>query len=123
MRFNEHLLSLSLVDCEMGPEGASFLAGVLKIHPTLTHLSVKHNPIGPDGAEAIVKASRRNKLCGLSELDMYDCSLGPEGAVRVAAQLRRDTSLEELRLRFNNIGPTGAMSIASMLLENHFAQD
>ncbi len=118
LRFNEHLLSLTMCDAEIGPTGATALADAIKVHPALTHLSLKHNPIGPDGAEAIVRASRRNKVGGLQEIDFWDCRLGPEGATKIAAQLHKDENLEEMRLRYNQIGPAGATALASALMDN-----
>eukprot|EP00946_MAST-07B_sp_MAST-7B-sp1_P002045 g2045.t1 len=107
-----------MCDSEIGPVGATALAAAIKVHPALTHLSLKHNPILAEGAEAIFRATRRNGVCGLAELDLYDCGIGPEGATMLAAQLYKNKTLEDLRLRYNQMGPEGATAIASMLMEN-----
>jgi hypothetical protein len=122
LRFNEHLLSLTLCDAEMTTSGAISLASAIKVHPTLTHLSCKHNPIGAEGAEALVRASRRNDVCGLKKLDLWDCKIGPEGALMIATQLYKDTSLEEVRLRFNQFGPIGGFAFAGCLMQNRVIQ-
>ena len=123
LRFNEHLMSLTMCDAEIGPVGATALSAAVKVHPTLTHLSLKHNPLLAEGAEAIFRATRRNGVCGLAELDLYDCAIGPEGATMLAAQLYKNKTLEDLRLRYNQMGPEGALAIASMLMENRVLVD
>ena len=123
LRFNEHLMSLTMCDSEIGPVGATALAAAIKVHPALTHLSLKHNPLLAEGAEAIFRATRRNGVCGLAELDLYDCGIGPEGATMLAAQLYKNGTLEDLRLRYNQMGPEGATAIASMLMENRTILD
>jgi hypothetical protein len=118
LRFNEHLLSLTLCDTEMTEAGAESLASAIKVHPTLERLSCKHNPLGPIGAESLFRASRRNGVAGLQELDLWDCKIGPQGALLIAAQLGKDTTLTEVRLRFNQFGPIGGFAFASALMQN-----
>ena len=118
LRFNEHLISLTLCNAEITVAGAISLASAVKVHPTLTHLSLKHNPIGAEGAEALFRASRRNGVGGLHELDLWDCNIGPNGALMIATQLYADTSLREVRLRYNQFGPVGGFAFASCLMQN-----
>ena len=118
LRFNEHLVSLTLCDAEMTSAAAISLASAIKVHPTLTHLSCKHNPIGAEGAEALFRASRRNGVGGLQELDLWDCNIGPEGALMIATQLYKDTTLKEVRLRYNQFGSIGGFAFAGCLMQN-----
>lgn len=118
LRFNEHLVSLTLCNAEMTVAGAISLASAIKVHPTLTHLSLKHNPIGAEGAEALFRATRRNGVGGLHELDLWDCNIGPEGALMIATQLYADTTLREVRLRYNKFGPVGGFAFAGCLMQN-----
>ena len=118
LRFNEHLISLTLCDAEMTETGAESLASAIKVHPTLERLSCKHNPIGPIGAESLFRASRRNGIAGLQEMDLWDCKIGPEGALLIACQLYKDTTLKEVRLRYNNFGSIGGFAFAGALMQN-----
>ena len=122
LRFNEHLMSLTLCDAEMTSASAISLASAVKVHPTLTHLSCKHNPIGAIGAEALFRASRRNGVGGLKELDLWDCNIGPEGALLIATQLYKDTTLIDVRLRYNQFGPIGGYAFAGCLMQNRTLQ-
>ena len=81
-------------------------------------LGLKFNYIEPAGVKFILKASRHNRRGGLKELDLYGCKLGPEGAKVIADELKQNTFLEVLRLRFNGIGPEGAAALAEMLPVN-----
>jgi hypothetical protein len=54
----------------------------------------------------------------LKLLNFAWCEIGDDGAVKVAAFIIVDDTLEEVYLSGNNIGPRGAMAIADALKEN-----
>ena len=115
---NKYLKRLRLINSEIGPKGCIAMAPALKRHRRLEHFGLKFNDIKPEGVTAICKAFRNNRRGGVRELDLYGCKLGPEGATALAEQLRGNTYLEVLRLRFNNIGEEGGTAMAEMLKEN-----
>ena len=115
---NKYLKRLRLIDAEIGPKGCKALAPAIKRHRRLEHLGLKFNYIEPAGVKFILKASRHNRRGGLKELDLYGCKLGPEGAKVIADELKQNTFLEVLRLRFNGIAPEGATALAEMLPVN-----
>ena len=49
---------------------------------------------------------------------MLDCKIGPEGALLIACQLYKDTTLKEVRLRYNNFGSIGGFAFAGALMQN-----
>ena len=113
---NKYLKRLRLIDAEIGPKGCKALAPAIKRHRRLEHLGLKFNYIEPAGVKFILKASRHNRRGGLKELDLYGCKLGPEGAKVIADELKQNTFLEVLRLRFNGIAPEGAAALAECSL-------
>ena len=115
---NKYLKRLRLIDAQIGPKGCKAMAPAIKRHRRLEHLGLKFNYIQPAGVKYILKASRNNRRGGLRELDLYGCKLGPEGAKVIAEELKQNTFLEVLRLRFNGIGPEGATSLGEMLPHN-----
>ena len=54
----------------------------------------------------------------LKVLDLSRCQLRDDGAVKVAAFIKVDDTVEELRLWNNNIGPRGNKALADALNHN-----
>ena len=72
-------------------------------------LLTKHGKV--EQAEALMRDE-------LEELYLYNCKLGDDEAVIVAAFLKVDDIVEELDLGFNRIEPRGAKAIANALKYN-----
>jgi hypothetical protein len=54
----------------------------------------------------------------LKVLNLINCELGDDGAVKVAAFIKDDDSVEKVLLWGNNIGPRGAKALADALKHN-----
>jgi uncharacterized protein (TIGR02996 family) len=103
--FAANLTRLHLAYCGFGAAGARALAANLG---PLYDLWLSSNPIGPEGAEALLC---RRELAGLEVLHLSSCRVGPGGARALAAasHLRCLTGLD---LDRNGIGPQGAGDLA-----------
>ena len=114
---NKTLTVLDLRDCHISSEGAVKLAAALCKKTTLKHLNLGRNPIGEhvEGVTA-VKMLAENKT--LTVLDLRDCHISSEGAVKLAAALCKNTTLKCLYLSHNPIGVEGASSMSDMLQHN-----
>ncbi len=71
----EHLRSLHVVLCDVGPEGAKVLARA-PAFAGLRELVLDGNPLGPEGLAALVEGPGLRQLRSLS---LMGCQLGPEG--------------------------------------------
>ncbi|KAG0009535.1 hypothetical protein BGZ81_003334, partial [Podila clonocystis] len=113
-----HLRKLSL---EMAPEmiGAKDLrqlSETLKTNSTLTTLNLWDNSIGDNGAVALFEALKINST--LTTLNMNDNSIGDNGAVALSEALKTNSTLTTLNLRDNSIGPNGAVALSEALKIN-----
>ena len=111
------LTVLYLRDCHIS-EGAVELAAALCKNTTLKHLDLSHNSIGEhvDGANAVAKVLVENKT--LRELNLQECHISSEGAVKLAAALCKNSILKDLNLNRNPISVKGASSMSDMLQHN-----
>jgi len=88
--------TLRLDKRHLGPLSAVFLAGLVRVNPTLTALSLAENALGPSGAAAVVSAMRGNRCV---TLDLCSNDLGAAGAKAVGTQLAEaPSSLTSLNL-------------------------
>jgi hypothetical protein len=89
------LTSLSLIACGVGPAGAQALAS----SPSLTSLLLGHNPLGLQGARALLEGS-----APLSTLDLRACRL-PLDALEELAEQGRARGITALDLSHNPSPP------------------
>ena len=81
-----------------------------------THLNLKGNFMGAEGATALATALHVNTT--LTSLDLWENKIGVNGAMALATALKVNTTLTFLDLNGNNIGESGAPSLATALLVN-----
>ena len=93
----------------IGDEGATQLAGCLRVNATLTCLRLSSNSIGAEGATQLAGCLRVNS--GLTSLDLYGNSIGTEGATQLAGCLRVNATLTSLHLQYNSIGAEGKLAL------------
>lgn len=103
------LRELQLVDNKLGPEGASFLAGVLPALPRLERLNLQHNQLGVAGLAQLLGA----RLDTLRWLGLRENQLGPEGAALLVE--RAPPALEALHIGANDLGDAGMAALAPLL--------
>jgi Ran GTPase-activating protein (RanGAP) involved in mRNA processing and transport len=84
--------------------------------PNLTELDLYNNSIGNDGAKAIAEALKVNTV--LTRLDLDTNSIGNDGTKAIAEALKVNTVLTTLSLQSNSIGNDGAKAIAEALKRN-----
>eukprot|EP00961_Rhodomonas_salina_P166613 2245134-Rhodomonas_salina.1 len=136
------LTSLSLVDSEIGVDGAKELACVLFDCKALVFLFLGSNKLGNRGMKVLIPALKQCKklealdlssnkigdegaefLCekllsfqALTNLFLHNNELGAKSAERLATVLRkRDVPLEDLMLEANQIGDLGARHLQAAL--------
>jgi Ran GTPase-activating protein (RanGAP) involved in mRNA processing and transport len=88
----------------------------LQFMVVLTELSLWENSIGPEGAIAIAEALKVNAV--VSELELGGNKIGDEGAKAIAEALKVNAVLTTLFLVSNSIGDEGAKAIAEALKVN-----
>lgn len=145
LRHNNHLVCLSLAGCRVGDVGAAALAAALDDAP-LTSLDLSYSgvtdtgvaalahhlptstvrtlrlscnrDVGADGATALSDALRNAIECPLLLLWLDSTSVGNEGVAALAAALRRNPALTELRLDDAGVGAAGCVALANALDAN-----
>ena len=97
----------------IGPCGATSLAGAIACLKYLKHLNLEHNNIGPEGATALAAALQHHKHLKLLNLSCN--SIGPEKAISVANALHHPEKLRRLELSSNNIDLASAIAVITAL--------
>ncbi|OQS07351.1 hypothetical protein THRCLA_00637 [Thraustotheca clavata] len=99
-------------------DGMVHLASFLKHNTTIITLNLEWNCVGvlEHGIEALAEALAMNST--LTQLDLRNNSIGPDGATILATGLKRNRTLQELDLRWNEIGSVGGHALAEMLQVN-----
>eukprot|EP01047_Picozoa_sp_COSAG01_P060496 COSAG01_NODE_7422_length_3214_cov_3.664526_1_plen_835_part_10 len=90
------LHSLNLSGCGVGPKEAGWLAAAIKFMAALARVSVLSNPIGADGADALIEVFNQNTKLrtllgieeGVTELNLSKKSVDPGQAKILAAELK-----------------------------------
>ncbi|KDO34197.1 hypothetical protein SPRG_19039 [Saprolegnia parasitica CBS 223.65] len=100
-------------------DGAVHLAAFLKQSNVITSINLEWNCVGvlEHGLEALSAALAMNTT--LTHLDLRNNSIGPDGAALLAAGLKRNRTLQELDLRWNDMGSLGGHALSEMLQDNH----
>lgn len=104
--------------CDIGPLGATALAGTLSHCTLMRTLELSRAHIGNEGAAAL--SSSLLKCRHLTRLDLSDNSLTEAGATAIGTGLSHAQNLAELRFDFNRIEAEGAAALGTGL--SRFAQ-
>ncbi len=117
---NTGLVKLSLPQCDVrvtefnGP----LLEEMLRENRTLQELDLSHNPISASGFGYIAKGLKHNT--GLVKLSLKECSVSvtKENGPLLEEMLRKNKTLQELKLSHNPIGASGLGYFAKGLRHN-----
>ena len=94
---------------------ASIITG-LSHNSSLTKLDISNSNFSMANAERLASVLKDYSKCTLKELDLQDCHISSEGAVKLVAALCKNTTLKHLDFSHNPTGVEGA--VAKMLVEN-----
>ena len=98
---------------------ASIITG-LSHNSSLTTLDISNSHFSTANVHSSASVLKDNSKCTLTKLNLEDCHIISEGAVKLAAALCKNTTLKHLYLSHNPIGEhvEGATAVAKMLVEN-----
>ena len=96
---------------------ASIITG-LSHNSSLTHLNISNSLFSKWNVDSLVSILRDQSKCTLTMLALDGCHISAQGASELAAALCKNSTLEELFIRYNPIGVDGATAVATFLLEN-----
>ncbi|OQS01432.1 hypothetical protein ACHHYP_00778 [Achlya hypogyna] len=118
LRQYPHKRVLDLRGNRIAADGVVHLAAFLKHDTLITHVNLEWNCAGvlEHGMEALGTALAMN--ASLTHLDLRNNSVGPDGAAFLAAGLKRNRTLQEIDLRWNDVGSIGGHALSDMLQEN-----
>ena len=97
--------TLSLKGNGITDNGASAIAGLMKVLPRLQHLYLDGNHIGDKGVE---KLSQLQDSIFLETLSLHRNGITDKGASAIADLMKTRPSLRHVHLAYNHIGGTGA---------------
>ena len=117
------MVSIGMVNWELGVEGAKAMAEMHQAMASLTSLnlssethSVMNSVIGPEGGTAIIEALQGNKT--LRELNLWGNDIGSDAAKLMATWMAANSSLTHCDVRFNDIIGEGATQLSEAVLAN-----
>jgi hypothetical protein len=105
---------LDLDNCGLLDEGVQTLCEGLLHCPSLRHLYLGSNGIGPPGAHGLASVLAQDN-CALESLFLSTNRLRDEGADLLAIGLRRNNSLQRLILSSNSIESLGVIALAEAI--------
>jgi Leucine Rich repeat len=112
---NSALTVLTLSSCRLDAAGARAVACIISGVSTLQSVDVSYNPLGAQGAAALLQAVSSSK--SMLSLAVAGCAVA-EGAAAIAAALAVDTQLQALNLAYNDLGAQGAAALAAAVRRN-----
>lgn len=113
---NTTLTSLDLHSNALLSSARAFATMLLR-NQSLTHLNLRTNGIGANGAAALAKALGTDQ-CRLTSLNLRDNSIMAVGAAALAVALKANPVLKDLDLSENLIKEAGAATLAEALGSN-----
>jgi len=114
------LRTVDLSHCNIGASGALALAepfATASCANALECVWMGSNPLGEEGAAALMAGLTAHTCERLEELNLAGCGLGAGGAARVAAAVHRFPALNALGLASNELGDDGAAALAEGLVQ------
>ena len=117
-------VSIGLVRCSLGPEGASTIASMAANMPSLTECNVRDNNLDDESAAMLAKVGteRRIMLFGLKHgqttASFQGERLGPLDGILLASDLAVSDSLTECNLNNNRLGAVGWAAIFTALRDS-----
>ena len=115
---NITLNELVLRDASLNLLSIDFLSNALMINKTLKILNIGNNNIGDRGAKFF---SLCRNIC-ITDLIMWNCSVGPDGAVLIGTMVAHNPSIKCLRLGNNQIGNAGTKNLVHILKQSNSLQ-
>ena len=88
------MVSINMVMCKLGVEGAKAMAEMASVMGSLTKVLVRGNELGDRGTTILCDALRESTVSKVEELDLSWNWIGPNGAKAIAALCAVRPSLE-----------------------------
>ncbi|XP_065910944.1 NLR family CARD domain-containing protein 3-like isoform X2 [Dysidea avara] len=113
--FNVHksLTELVIRDAALDLFSVRMLSNALMINCTLKILNIGNNDLGSEGAKYF--SFCRN--IHLTDLIMWQCNLGPSGAVMIGKMVTNNSSIKCLRIGNNSIGNDGIKDFVNTIID------
>ena len=118
LQSNVTLHELVLRDTSLDLLSIRFLTNALMINKTLKILNIGNNNIGDRGAKFF---SHCRNVC-ITDLIMWNCSVGPDGAVSIGTMVAHNPSIKCLRLGNNQLGNSGTKNLMNILRQSDSLQ-
>ena len=113
LEVNTFVTTLIINDLKLKAPQGNFLAQLVRVNRTLTHLSLTSNELGDAGIQVIAKALADNHY--LAVLDVGDNDITSKGAHYIAQMLTKNKSLTQLDISRNQIECEGITLLATAL--------
>ena len=120
LKSSHSLQELYIFQNNLSSEGVASIITGLSHNSSLTKLSISKSHFSMANVDSLASVLKDHSKCTLTWLDLRDCHISSEGAVKLAAALCKNTTLNDLNLSRNPIGEhvEGVTAVARMLVEN-----
>ena len=120
LKSSHSLQYLHIVLNNLSSESVASIITGLSRNSSLTDLNISYTHFSMANVNSLASVLKDHSKCALTELELADCHISSEGAVKLSAALCKSTTLKHLNLTHNSIGEhvEGVTAVAEMLVEN-----
>ena len=118
LRSSHSLQYLHIDQNNLSSESVASIITGLSHNNSLTDLNISNSHFSMANVDSLAPVLKDHSKCTLTMLELRDCYISSEGAVKLAAALCKNSTLKRLDLNHNPIGVEGASSMSDMLQHN-----
>ena len=120
LRSSHSLQHLHIDQNNLSSESVANIITGLSHNSSLTYLVISNSHFSMANVDSLASVLKDDSKCTLTKLNLWDCHISSEGAVKLAAALCKNSTLKHLDLSHNPIGEhvEGVTAVAKLLVEN-----
>lgn len=103
LKNNQHIHSLNLENCDITEKSEDSFKLLFPTMIALKEFNISKNTIRNKGATALVETLLEDKNCNIQHLNLSTCGLKIKAMQRIFKALRRNYTLKELLLDYNEL--------------------
>ena len=117
LKSSHSLQHLNIDQNNLSSESVASIITGLSHNSSLTYLNISNSHFSTANVDSLASVLKDHSKCTLTELNLEDCHINSKGAVKLAAALCKNTTLNHLKLTIGE-HVEGVTAVAKMLVEN-----